>query len=57
MSRPLRVEYAGALYHVMNRAVGEAYRQTLHRLVRENGGRVLTDEKTGSVINMEMELY
>ncbi len=45
------------VYLMMNRAVGEAYRQTLHRLVRKNGGRVLTDEKTGSVINMEMELY
>jgi FtsH ternary system domain X2 len=43
--------------HVMNRAVGEAYRQTLIRMVLENGGRVLTDEQTGSVINMELELY
>ena len=43
--------------HVMNRAVGETYRQTLIRMVRENGGRVLTDEQTGSVINMELELY
>ncbi|MDM8515097.1 hypothetical protein QUF76_02770 [Desulfobacterales bacterium HSG16] len=45
------------VYHVMNRAVGEAYRQTLRHLVLENGGRILTDEKTGSVINMELELY
>lgn len=44
-------------YHVMNRAVGEAYRQTLRQLVMESGGRVLTDEQTGSVINMELELY
>ncbi len=43
--------------HVINRAVGEAYHQTLLRLVRENGGRVLVDEDTGSVINMELELY
>lgn len=45
------------VYHVMNRAVGEAYRQTLRRVVRENGGRILKDEETGSVINMELELY
>lgn len=45
------------VYHVMNRAVGETYRQTLHQLVRDNGGRVITDERTGSVINMELELY
>jgi hypothetical protein len=45
------------VYHVMNRAVGEAYRQSLLRVVRENGGRVLRDEETGSVINMELELY
>jgi len=45
------------VYHVMNRAVGEAYRQTLHQLVRESGGKVLMDEQTGSVINMELELY
>jgi hypothetical protein len=45
------------VYHVMNRAVGEAYRQTLMQLVRDNGGRVLADEQTGSVINLELELY
>jgi len=45
------------VYHVVNRAVGEAYRQTLRRLVLENGGRVLVDEESGSVINMELELY
>ncbi len=42
---------------VLNRAIGEAYRQTLLQIVKENGGRVLTDEQTGSVINMELELY
>jgi len=42
--------------HVMNHAVGEAYHRTLHHLVRENGGKVLMDEQTGSIINMEMEL-
>ena len=45
------------VYHVLNRAVGEAYRQTLIQLVRDNGGRVLADEQTGSVINLELELY
>jgi acyl-CoA reductase-like NAD-dependent aldehyde dehydrogenase len=45
------------VYHVMNRAVGEAYRQTLIQLVRDNGGRVLADEQTGSVISLELEIY
>jgi hypothetical protein len=41
----------------VNRLVGEAYRQGLILLVRENGGRVLTDERTGSIINLEVELF
>lgn len=45
------------VYHTMNRLVGEAYRRTLIELVQENGGRVITDEQTGSVINLEVELY
>lgn len=45
------------VYYVMNRAVGEAYRQTLRQLVLQNGGRILADEQTGSVINMELEVY
>jgi Skp family chaperone for outer membrane proteins len=45
------------VYHVMNRAVGEAYRQTLRQLVLDNGGRILADEQTGSVITLELELY
>ncbi len=44
------------VHHIINRAVGEAYRQTLLRLVRENGGRVLADETTGSVMNLELVL-
>ncbi len=45
------------VYHVMNRLVGEAYRRTLIELVQQNGGRVLTDERSGSVINLELELF
>lgn len=45
------------VYHVINRAVGEAYRQSLLQIVLDNGGRVLLDQQTGSVINMELELY
>ncbi len=41
----------------LNRAVGEAYRQTLRHLVLSNGGRIIADEQTGAVINMELELY
>ena len=33
----------------MNRLVAESYRQSLIQLVRDNGGRVLSDERTGSV--------
>ena len=42
--------------HVINRAVGEAYRQTLRKIVLDSGGKVLMDEKTGSIINMELVL-
>lgn len=45
------------IYHTMNRLVAEAYRQSLIQLVRENGGRVLTDERTGSVMNLELEIF
>lgn len=40
----------------MNTLVGEAYSQTLIQLVHDNGGRVLSNERTGSVINLELEL-
>ena len=45
------------IYHTMNRLVAESYRQSLIQLVRENGGRVLTDERTGSVMNLELEIF
>jgi hypothetical protein len=45
------------VYHTMNRLVAEAYRQSLIQLVHENGGRVLTDERTGSVMNLELEIF
>ena len=43
-------------FHEINRVVGETYRQTLRRLVLENGGRVISDRKSGSVIELELEL-
>lgn len=43
--------------HTMNRLVGEAYRLSLIQMVKENGGRVLSDERSGSVINLELELF
>jgi len=43
--------------HTVNRLAGEAYRRALIHLVQENGGRVLSDERSGSVINLELELY
>ena len=45
------------VYRTMNRLVGEAYRRTLVELVQQNGGRVLTDERSGSVYNLELELF
>lgn len=45
------------IYHTMNRLVAEAYRQSLIQLVQQNGGRVLTDERTGSVMNLELEIF
>jgi len=45
------------VHHTMNRLVGEAYRRTLIEMVRQNGGRVLSDERSGSVINLELELF
>ena len=42
--------------YTMNRLVGEAYRQSLLQLVRENGGRVVYQENTGSVIHLELEM-
>ncbi len=42
---------------IIHRAVGEAYRLTLQRIVDQSGGRTLVDEKTGGVITMELELY
>jgi hypothetical protein len=45
------------VHRLIARAIGEAYRQTLLQMVRDNGGRVITDEQTGSIINMELELY
>jgi len=43
--------------HTMNRLVGEAYRRTLIELVQQNGGRVIADERSGSVFNLELELF
>ncbi|HIE06682.1 MAG TPA: hypothetical protein EYP64_01405 [Desulfarculaceae bacterium] len=43
-------------FYEINRVVGETYRQTLCRLVLENGGRVISDRQSGSVIELELEL-
>ncbi len=39
----------------LNRLVGEAYRHTLLQLVRENGGRIVSDQRSGAVIDLELE--
>ncbi len=43
--------------HTLNRLVGEAYRRTLIQLVHDNGGRLVHDRRTGSVIDLELEIY
>lgn len=40
----------------MNRLVGETYRQTLLLAARENGGRIIRDERAGTVLTLELEL-
>jgi len=45
------------LQQTVNRLVGEAYRRSLIEIVRQNGGRVLADDHSGSVINLELELF
>jgi hypothetical protein len=60
LRRRLQVILADAqdeVYLTMNRLVGEAYRRSLIELALQNGGRVVSDERTGSVINLELELY
>ena len=55
----LQAVLAGAqdrVNHTMNRLVGESYRQALLQLARQNGGRVVTNEQTGSIITLELEL-
>jgi hypothetical protein len=41
----------------LNYLVGEAYRLSLIQMVQDNGGRVLSDERSGSTINLELELF
>lgn len=52
----LALQQQNAFYEI-NKVVGETYRQTLCRLVLENGGRVISDRQSGSVIDLELELY
>lgn len=40
----------------MNTVIGETYRQTFLALVENNHGKVISDVKTGRVIEMELEL-
>ncbi len=51
----LALQQQNAFYEI-NRAVGETYRQTLCRLVLDNGGRIINDRQSGSVIELELEL-
>ena len=43
-------------FYTINRAVGEAYRQTLCKLVIDNGGRIISDRQSGSIIDLELEI-
>jgi len=40
----------------MNIAIGEAYRQTFLEVVRQNNGSVISDVKTGRVMQLEFEI-
>ena len=59
LRRRLEAELAGQrqeAFYTINRAIGEAYRQTLCQLVVKSGGRVISEERTGTVIDLELEL-
>ncbi len=43
-------------FYTINQAVGEAYRQTLCKLVLDNGGRIISNRQSGSVIDLELEI-
>ena len=43
-------------FYIINQAVGEAYRQTLCKLVIDNGGRIISDRQSGSIIDLELEI-
>ncbi|MBN2809413.1 MAG: hypothetical protein JXR80_07970 [Deltaproteobacteria bacterium] len=43
-------------FYAINLAVGEAYRQTLCKLVLDSGGRIISDRQSGSVIDLELEI-
>lgn len=43
-------------FYAINQAVGEAYRQTLCKLVLDNGGRIISDRQSGTVIDLELEI-
>lgn len=45
------------IQHSVNRLVGETYRRTLIHLIEQNGGRIVRDERSGSVMNLELELF
>ena len=43
-------------FYTINQAIGEAYRQTLCKLVLDNGGRIISDRHSGTVIDLELEI-
>ncbi|MCW2247736.1 hypothetical protein M2352_003370 [Azospirillum fermentarium] len=45
-----------AVRHAINRLVGEVYRQTLIEIARQGGGRVVSDQRDGAVMELEIEL-
>ncbi|MGB1251011.1 MAG: hypothetical protein ACPG8W_10385 [Candidatus Promineifilaceae bacterium] len=45
------------IYRTMNHLVGEAYRRSLIEIARQSGGHIVTDERNGSIINLEVEIY
>ncbi len=49
-------ESRDVIRHTVNRLVGETYSQTLMQVAWENGGRIVSDRRSGSVIDLELEL-
>ena len=44
------------IHQTINRLVGQSYRRSLLHMVQQNGGRILSDQGSGSMITLELEV-